>query len=75
LQRTKDTVLLWPDLQPRLPQGRVLLPDATMLGLLAEKETRTTPGFELTPIYLREVSFVKAPPPRVIPRLSKEASR
>lgn len=75
LPQTKDTVLLWPDLQPRLPQGRVLLPDAAMLGLLAEKETCTTPGCELTPVYLREVSFVKAPPLRVVPGLSKEASR
>lgn len=72
VQQSKDTVLLWPDLQLRLPQGRVLLPDAAMLGLLAEIETRTTPGHELAPIYLREVSFVKAPPPRMIPSLTKE---
>lgn len=75
VQQSKDTVLLWPDLQTRLPQGRVLLPDAATLGLLAEKEMQTTPGWELAPVYLREVNFVKAPPPRVIPRLSKEASR
>jgi tRNA threonylcarbamoyladenosine biosynthesis protein TsaB len=42
-------------------------PDARALALLAIDRTHYVAGAELTPIYLREASFVKAPPPRVIP--------
>lgn len=65
-------LLVWPELQTRLPQSRVLLPDAAQLGLLAALETKTVRGCELTPVYLRETNFVKAPPLRDIPGISKE---
>ena len=65
----RSQMIVWPNLQPRFPQGRVFLPDAAMLGQLAAKRTDFINGAALEPIYLRETTFVKAPPPRVIPAL------
>lgn len=48
------------------PLAKNLYPDATMLAQLACERTNFVCGEMLEPIYLREVSFVKAPPPRVI---------
>ncbi len=59
--------LIWPDLKDRFQNGQVLLPDAVTLGLLAESRTEFVSGDKLEPIYLRETSFIKAPPARVIP--------
>jgi tRNA threonylcarbamoyl adenosine modification protein YeaZ len=47
--------------------GRVLFPTAATLGLLAAGRTGFVPGNQMEPIYLRETSFVKAPPPRALP--------
>ena len=60
-------LIIGPDLLPRFPQGHVHFPDASTLGQLAAKRTNFVTGDKLEPIYLRETSFVKAPPPRVIP--------
>ena len=54
-----------PGLAERFPGARQLVPSATSLALLAEKPAVHQATFE--PIYLREVAFVKAPLPRVIP--------
>lgn len=62
---TKGATLVWPDLTGRFPGSQVLLPDAATLGLLAASRSDFVSGDKLEPIYLREVSFVKAPPPRV----------
>ncbi len=43
-----------------------LFPDAAMLGKIACAKTKFVPGEKLEPIYLREISFVKAPAARVI---------
>jgi tRNA threonylcarbamoyladenosine biosynthesis protein TsaB len=50
------------------PAARALFPDAAMLGQLAAARNDFRPGETLEPIYLRETSFVKAPPLRVIPQ-------
>lgn len=68
-QAARSQMIVWPNLQQRFPQGRVLLPDAAMLGQLAATRTDFINGAALEPIYLRETTFVKAPPPRVIPAL------
>jgi tRNA threonylcarbamoyladenosine biosynthesis protein TsaB len=47
--------------------GRELFPDAAMLGQLAGRRSDFLPGERLEPIYLRETSFVRAPPPRITP--------
>lgn len=63
---TKGTTLVWPELLGRFPGSHALLPDATTLGLLAAARGDFVSGDKLEPIYLRETSFVKAPPPRVV---------
>ncbi|MBI3192084.1 MAG: tRNA (adenosine(37)-N6)-threonylcarbamoyltransferase complex dimerization subunit type 1 TsaB [Pedosphaera parvula] len=44
-----------------------VFPSAATLGRLAAARQDFVSGEALEPIYLRETSFVKAPPPRVIP--------
>lgn len=39
-------------------------PRAAMLGKIARERSDFIPGEKLSPIYLREAAFVKAPPPR-----------
>jgi hypothetical protein len=45
----------------------VLVPEAAVIAELAGQASHWVPAEQLEPIYLREFSFVKAPPPRVIP--------
>lgn len=59
-------LLIWPESQKSFPQGRVLLPAAGILGRIAPLRGAEVPGEKLEPIYLRPVSFVKAPPVRVV---------
>jgi len=42
------------------------LPTAAMLARLAAERSDFIAGEKLEPIYLRETSFVKAPPPRIV---------
>jgi len=44
------------------PEGKTLYPSAAMLGRLAAGRENFVSGEALTPIYLREATFVKAPP-------------
>lgn len=44
-----------------------VFPTAASLGELASKQSNYVAGERLEPVYLREISFVKAPPPRVLP--------
>jgi tRNA threonylcarbamoyladenosine biosynthesis protein TsaB len=62
-------ILVEPHVLSRFPRGRVMHPDAAILGKLAAARTDFVDGDKLEPIYLRETAFVKAPPPRVIPSL------
>lgn len=62
-------ILIEPHVLSRFPRGRVMHPDAAILGKLAAAQTDFIDGSKLEPIYLRETAFVKAPPPRVIPSL------
>jgi len=61
--------MIGPEITRWFPQGRVTLPRAGTLGKLGLVRTDFTAGEKLEPIYLREVKFVKAPPPRVSPSL------
>jgi tRNA threonylcarbamoyl adenosine modification protein YeaZ len=56
-----------PDCQRWFPQGIILHPSAGMLGRIAAGRTDFVSGEALEPIYLRETSFVKAAPPRILP--------
>ncbi|MBI2925972.1 MAG: tRNA (adenosine(37)-N6)-threonylcarbamoyltransferase complex dimerization subunit type 1 TsaB [Verrucomicrobia bacterium] len=61
-------LLIGPEVTRWFPTGRVLFPDAATLGRLAAGRTDFAQGEDLEPIYLRQTSFVKAPPPRVLPQ-------
>jgi len=58
-----------PEPIPGLEGVRVLAPDASFLLHGLPEAGPFVEGATLEPIYLREVSFVKAPPPRPIPSL------
>lgn len=47
--------------------GKILFPEAAILGQLAAVQTNFVSAEKLEPIYLRETSFVKAPASRIIP--------
>lgn len=56
-----------PDATRYFPEARNLFPDAATLAHLASSRTEFPPCEKIEPIYLREISFVKAPPLRVLP--------
>ena len=59
-------LLVGPEINRWIPEGRVIFPSAATLTELAGRRTDFVPGETLEPIYLRETTFVKAPPSRVI---------
>ena len=56
--------LISPNADCPFPRTRHVLPSAAELGRLAARRIDFVPGEKLEPIYLRETTFVKAPPPR-----------
>ena len=62
--------MIGPEITRWFPKGWVIHPCAGTLGKLALARTNFTTGEKLEPIYLREMKFVKAPPPRIIPSLN-----
>jgi tRNA threonylcarbamoyl adenosine modification protein YeaZ len=56
-----------PEVDRWFKNGKVLFPGAAVLGRLAGNRTGSMVGEKLEPIYLRETTFVKAPPVRVLP--------
>jgi len=56
-----------PDLSSLFAGATDLWPDAATLARLAAGRTDFVAGEQLEPIYLRPASFVKAPPPRIVP--------
>ncbi len=59
--------LVGPEVNKWFPAGRTFFPAASVLGRLALERNDFLPGEKLEPIYLRETTFVKAPPPRSFP--------
>jgi tRNA threonylcarbamoyl adenosine modification protein YeaZ len=59
-------LIVGPEVTRWFPNGRIVFPRAATLARLAAQRTDFISGDKLEPIYLRETSFVKAPPPRVI---------
>jgi tRNA threonylcarbamoyl adenosine modification protein YeaZ len=59
--------IIGPEANRWFPTARLLFPDAGALAKLAAGRTDFVSGESLEPIYLRETSFVKAPPRRVLP--------
>lgn len=64
---TEGACFIGPDATRWISTGLVLLPSAAVMAELACQSFTPVPAEMLEPIYLREVSFVKAPPARVIP--------
>src|SRR5881396_2823237 len=60
-------MVLGPEVPGEWSAALQLFPDAAMVGQLASQRSDFLPGEKLEPIYLRQTSFVKAPPPRIIP--------
>ena len=58
-----------PEVNRWWPQGTVIMPRAATLARMVLAGVPAAGTEQLEPIYLREVSFVKAPPRRVIPGL------
>lgn len=62
-------IVLGSDATRFFSDGRDLYPEAIILGKIAAEKASYVGGERLEPIYLRETSFVKAPPPRLIPEV------
>ena len=60
--------LIGPEAAKWFPGGRVMFPRAAILGRLAWGRSDYVPGEAMEPIYLRQTQFVKAAPPRILPR-------
>ncbi|MEW6306939.1 MAG: tRNA (adenosine(37)-N6)-threonylcarbamoyltransferase complex dimerization subunit type 1 TsaB [Verrucomicrobiota bacterium] len=60
-------MVIGPEVTRWFQAGRIVVPDAATLAALAAQRSHFVPADQLAPIYLREASFVKAPPPRVLP--------
>jgi len=58
--------LVGPEVTKWFPSGKKIFPRAATLGRMAMGRTDFISGEKLEPIYLRETTFVKAPPPRII---------
>lgn len=68
--RTRETtgeVLLGPEVTRWFAAGKIISPHAATLAHLAASRSDFVAGEKLEPIYLRETTFVKAPPLRTIP--------
>jgi tRNA threonylcarbamoyl adenosine modification protein YeaZ len=59
--------LIGPEVTKWFSDARIVLPRAAVLGQIALRRNDFVPGEKLEPIYLRETTFVKAPPPRIVP--------
>lgn len=59
--------VIGPEIHRWTPDGRVVMPRAATLARMAAGGAPAVPADQLEPIYLRETSFVKAPPSRVLP--------
>jgi tRNA threonylcarbamoyl adenosine modification protein YeaZ len=59
-------IVVGPEVTRWFPQGRIVHPRAATIAAVAARRNDFLPGEQLEPIYLRETSFLKAPPPRIV---------
>ena len=59
-------LIVGPEVTKWFPGGQVMFPEARVIGSLAAEQGSFVPADKLEPIYLRQATFVKAPPPRTI---------
>jgi tRNA threonylcarbamoyl adenosine modification protein YeaZ len=67
MHEQRGDVLMGPEVGKWFPGGRPMFPQAARLARLAAERGNSVRGDQLEPIYLRETTFVKAPPPREFP--------
>lgn len=60
-------LLTGPEVTRWFPNGKLVFPQAATLAQLASTRSDFATGEKLDPIYLRETTFVKAPPTRPLP--------
>jgi len=63
---TDGGTIVGPEVTKWFPQGSIVHPRAAVVARLADSRTEFQTGDQLEPVYLRETSFVKAPPPRAV---------
>lgn len=61
-----DSIWAGPEVTRWTSRGQVLFPEAQILARLVAQGSRVVQESPLEPIYLRETTFVKAPPPRAM---------
>lgn len=59
--------LVGPEVTRWFPGGKIVFPQAATLARLAITRSDFVSGDKLDPIYLRETTFAKAPPARILP--------
>lgn len=59
-------ILVGPEVTRWFAAGKILFPQAATLATLAARRDDFRAGEKLEPVYLRETSFVKAPPARTV---------
>jgi tRNA threonylcarbamoyladenosine biosynthesis protein TsaB len=65
--QAKGDLPIGPEVKAVFQNAREVWPRAAMLARLASERKDFVPGQDLKPLYLRETSFVKAPPSRLVP--------
>lgn len=65
--QARGQAVLGPEARKWFPTARDVFPRAAVLAALAAGRSEFLPGEKIEPIYLRETTFVKAPPPRIVP--------
>jgi tRNA threonylcarbamoyladenosine biosynthesis protein TsaB len=58
--------IVGPEVTKWFPRGQIMFPEARVIALLAAEQLSFVPADKLEPIYLRQATFIKAPPPRTI---------
>jgi tRNA threonylcarbamoyladenosine biosynthesis protein TsaB len=59
-------IMVGPEILRWFPAGHQLFPSAAQMARSASRRSEFITGDKLEPIYLRQTTFVKAPPPRTI---------
>ena len=63
----RGAVICTPELAGQFPRARSMAPEAATMARVAQGRRDSPPPERLEPVYLRETTFVKAPPSRFIP--------
>jgi tRNA threonylcarbamoyl adenosine modification protein YeaZ len=63
---SRGDIMVGPEIHRWFPSGHQLFPSAAVMAQLATQRSDFMGGEQLEPIYLRQTTFVKAPPPRTI---------